>query len=145
MRAAIYARVSKDDEGKSDSVPVQLAECRAFAARQGLTVVADFSDDGISGYARGNRPGFLSLMQAVAAREFDVILFRDVDRLARGPDLPVICREVEFAQVILLGDQRLELCTNYRLFRVAFVQAIDFGLDGIRAIVVTGKITGRPD
>jgi site-specific DNA recombinase len=69
MRAAIYARVSKDDEGKSDSVPVQLSECRAFAAQQGLTVVAEFSDDGISGYARGNRPGFLSLMQAVAARE----------------------------------------------------------------------------
>jgi len=108
MRAAIYARVSKDDEGKSDSVPVQLAECRAFAARQGLTVVADFSDDGISGYARGNRPGFLSLMQAVAAREFDVILFRDVDRLARGPDLPVICREVEFAQVILLGMDKTD-------------------------------------
>lgn len=47
MRAAIYARVSKDDEGKSDSVPVQLSECRAFAAQQGLTVIAEFSDDGI--------------------------------------------------------------------------------------------------
>jgi len=63
MRAAVYARVSNDDDGKSDSVPVQVAECRAFAAQQGLTVVAEFSDDGISGYARGNRPGFLSLTQ----------------------------------------------------------------------------------
>jgi site-specific DNA recombinase len=108
MRAAIYARVSKDDEGKSDSVPVQLSECRELAAQQGLTVVTEFSDDGISGYARGNRPGFLSLMQAVAAREIDVILFRDVDRIARGPDLPVICREAEFAQVLLIGMDKTD-------------------------------------
>ena len=108
MKAAIYARVSNDDEGKSDSVPVQLAECRAFAAQQELTVVAEFSDDGISGYARGNRPGFLSLMRGIAAREFDVIVFRDVDRIARGPDLPVICREIEFAQILLLGMDKTD-------------------------------------
>lgn len=108
MTAAIYARVSNDEEGKSDSVPVQLTECRAFATQQGLTVVAEFSDDGISGYARGNRPGFLSLMRAIAAREFDAVVFRDVDRIARGPDLPVICREVEFAQVLLLGMDKTD-------------------------------------
>lgn len=108
MKAAVYARVSNDEEGKSDSVPVQLTECRAFAVQQGLTVVAEFSDDGISGYARGNRPGFLSLMQGVAAHEFDVIVFRDVDRIARGPDLPVICREIEFAQVLLLGMDKTD-------------------------------------
>lgn len=108
MRAAIYARVSNDEDGKSDSVPVQLAECRTFAVQQGLTVVAEFCDDGISGYARGNRPGFLSLMRAIAVREFDVVVFRDVDRLARGPDLPVICREVEFAQVLLFGMDKTD-------------------------------------
>jgi len=108
MRAAIYARVSNDEDGKSDSVPVQLTECRAFAVQQGLHVVAEFSDDGISGYSRGNRPGFLSLMRAVAAREFDVIVFRDVDRIARGPDLPVICREIEFAQVLLVGMDKTD-------------------------------------
>jgi hypothetical protein len=63
---------------------------------------------GSKGYARGNRPGFLSLMRAIAAREFDVIVVRDVDRMAPGPDLPVICREIEFAQVLLLGMDKTD-------------------------------------
>ena len=66
MRAAIYARVSNDDEGKSDSVPVQLDECREFAAQQGLTVVAEFSDDGISGYARTQSPRATSMSSCFA-------------------------------------------------------------------------------
>jgi hypothetical protein len=47
-------------------------------------------------------------MRAVVAHEFDVVVFRDVDRIARGPDLPVICREVEFAQVLLLGMDKTD-------------------------------------
>ena len=102
MRAAIYARVSKDEDN-SDSVAVQLRACRDLAKQRRLTVVAEHEDDGISGWSTGNRPGFLALMSAVRAGEVDVILFRDIERLARGPDLPVVCRQLEFHRCALLG------------------------------------------
>jgi site-specific DNA recombinase len=102
MKAAIYGRVSKDEDN-SDSVAVQLRACRELAKQRGLTVVAEHEDDGISGWSTGNRPGFQALMQAARAGQIDVILFRDIERLARGPDLPVVCRQLEFHRCALLG------------------------------------------
>lgn len=102
MKAAIYTRFSVDDD-KSDSVAVQLSLCREFAAEKGFTVVTEHTDDGISGYSTGNRPGFAALMRAARAHEIDAVIFRDRERLARGPDLPVVSRELEFLQVLLLG------------------------------------------
>lgn len=36
-------------------------------------------------------------------RKFDVVLFRDIERLARGSDLSGICKKLEFYQCALLG------------------------------------------
>jgi DNA invertase Pin-like site-specific DNA recombinase len=102
MKAALYARVSKDEE-TSDSVAVQLRACREFAQQRRLTIVAEYEDDGISGWSTGNRPGFQALMHAARRGDFDIIVFRDVERLARGPDLPVVCRQLEFYRCALLG------------------------------------------
>jgi site-specific DNA recombinase len=102
MRAAIYARVSKEEDA-SDSVEVQVRACREFAKQRKLSVVEEYEDDGISGWSTGNRPGFQALMQAARSGQIDLILFRDIERLARGPDLPVVCRQLEFHQCALLG------------------------------------------
>ena len=67
-RAASYARLSVDDEsyGTGGSVINQHAMIRDFAdADGGLRIVAEYSDDGFSGSAFENRPGWGSLPTVV--------------------------------------------------------------------------------
>ena len=40
MRAAVYTRVSTDEQGKGYSLPTQLEACRKYAAEHGHQVVA---------------------------------------------------------------------------------------------------------
>jgi site-specific DNA recombinase len=103
MNAAIYARLSVDEDGK-DSVAVQVVLCRAEAERRGLTVdtVHVFSDE-VSGAAVGNRPGFKALMQAAERRQFATLIVRDLERVARSVDLGPICRDLDFWGVRLIG------------------------------------------
>src|SRR5438270_12550256 len=80
-RAAIYARVSTG----SQTTENQLRELRQVAERHGWQVVAQFTDNGISGAkGRDQRPGLDKLLQAVARREIDMVLAWSVDRLGRS-------------------------------------------------------------
>ena len=50
QRAILYARVSTEEQGKSGySIPDQLRELRAYAAREGYQVVEEAVDDGYVG------------------------------------------------------------------------------------------------
>lgn len=103
MKAGIYARLSVEESGK-DSVAVQIDLCRAEAKRRGLTVATahEFSDE-VSGAAVGNRPGFKAMMQAAEQRQFDTLIVRDLERVARSVDLGPICRDLDFWNVRLIG------------------------------------------
>ena len=90
MITAIYARKSTDQAGLPEwerSVESQIDGARAYAASKRWTVSDThvYRDDGISGAEFSRRPGFSSLMAAVALtpRPFDVLLVRDEDRLGR--------------------------------------------------------------
>lgn len=80
-RVALYARYSSDMQNPK-SVDDQFRECRKYADQQGWTIVEEFSDSGYSGALR-DRPGYNDLLNAVAARRFDVVLFENIDRLGR--------------------------------------------------------------
>ena len=81
MHVAIYARVSTDKQTKS--VSQQLDQCRELAQRQGYTVVAEYSDDGISGDKVEERPEFMQLLADAKAKKFKKVLAWDADRLGR--------------------------------------------------------------
>ena len=86
-RAASYARLSVDDEsyGTSGSVLNQHAMIRDFAdANGGLSIVAEYSDDGFSGSTFENRPGWGSLLADVEAGKIDCIVVKDLSRLGRN-------------------------------------------------------------
>jgi|SRR5271157_286009 len=79
MKVAIYARVSTDDKGQD---PLnQLLELREFTARQGWTVVREYTDEATA--KNGERTGFQQLWADVAKRRFDLLLFWSLDRLTR--------------------------------------------------------------
>ena len=83
MRAAVYTRVSTDEQGAS--LDAQEAGARAWCEKHGATVVAVYRDEGISGAEWVHRPGLRSMLDEVTAtpRPWDVLVVRDLDRLGR--------------------------------------------------------------
>lgn len=85
-RAVIYARVSSDDHCKGGlNLNGQIELCRSFAAQKGYLVVAELPEDerGISG-ALNNSPALLQVLEMAHNGEFEVLVVREIDRLARN-------------------------------------------------------------
>ena len=83
--AAIYARVSTEDQGKGFSIPTQLEACRKLAEREGYTVPVThiLVDEGLSGTPM-DRPGVRMLRDLVNAQAIAAIIVIDPDRLSRN-------------------------------------------------------------
>ncbi len=83
VRAAIYCRVSTDDQAdRGTSLVDQQARCDAYCHTESWTVVGAFIDDGISG-ATTDRPELSRLMSEAAQGTFDRVVVTDPDRLSR--------------------------------------------------------------
>ncbi|MFA5907305.1 MAG: recombinase family protein [Vicinamibacterales bacterium] len=92
MRAAIYARVSKDhDKNKreehadTESVKRQVEGGRAFIEKQGWTLdeAQVYRDNGVSGALFEGRAAFQRMMSDARAGAFDALVFFDLDRFTR--------------------------------------------------------------
>jgi site-specific DNA recombinase len=102
--AAVYARVSTEDQGKGFSIPTQLEACQKLAAREGYTVPEGFVliDEGISGTTM-DRPSLRKLRDLVNTKAIAAVTVIDPDRLSRnlGHQL-LLAEEFERAGVKLL-------------------------------------------
>jgi site-specific DNA recombinase len=107
MRAAAYARVSTEKQGRDQTIDSQLEALRGWAAAEGHELKKDhiFIDEGYSG-SRLDRPALDRLRDAVREGECDIVGVYSPDRLAR-----------RYAyQILLLEEFRKAGC------EVAFVQ-----------------------
>jgi hypothetical protein len=82
MRAAIYIRVSSDEQVDGWSLDAQRDQCRALAAMRKWTVVQLYEEPGISAKT-DQRPVFQQMMRAAIAHRFDVIVVHKLDPLCR--------------------------------------------------------------
>src|ERR1041385_6615749 len=82
MRAVIYARVSSERQEKEHTIGSQLEALRVYAAKNGMEVVEEFTDEGYSG-ARLDRPALDRMRDMAERRGFEVLLTYCTDRLAR--------------------------------------------------------------
>jgi site-specific DNA recombinase len=102
--AAIYARVSTEDQGKGFSIPTQIEACQKLAEREGYTVPEAYVlvDEGISGTTT-DRTDLRNLRDLVHARTISAVIVYDPDRLSRnlGHQL-LLAEEFEQAAVKLL-------------------------------------------
>ena len=82
--AAIYARVSTDNQRAQGTVQSQVSELRELAAARGLAVGSElvFCDEGVSG-ATLVRPALERLRDGAVEGSFEVVLCHSPDRLAR--------------------------------------------------------------
>ena len=100
MRAYTYARYSTDRQTEA-SIADQQRRCHEYAKCNGVSVVADFTDQGISGAALGNRPGFQRVMAALVSG--DVLLIADLTRLSRSQELAPLLDRLRFRGVRVIG------------------------------------------
>ena len=151
-RVAIYTRVSTGSQTTTN----QLRELRAAAKRLGHQVVAEFTDEGISGAkGREGRPGLNKLLEGVTRRDFDKVMAWSVDRLGRSlPDLLTFMGELKAKGVDLyLHQQSVDTSTpaGKAMFQMLGVFS-EFEREIIRERVNTGlarakaqgKTLGRP-
>lgn len=84
-RAAIYARISSDIEGKGAGVARQIEDCRALAESLGWTVAGEYIDNDVSAYSGRVRPEYQRLMSDIADGSVDGLIVWHQDRLHRRP------------------------------------------------------------
>jgi site-specific DNA recombinase len=95
-RAAIYARVSTDEQAKGYSLKTQIEACEKFAASKGYQVVEVFSED-YSG-AMMDRPELDHLRERVSEGGIEIVIVYDIDRLARKAAYQMLIEE-EFEKI----------------------------------------------
>lgn len=89
MKAAIYCRLSKEDEtrtGESESIQNQKSMLLQYAMEQGFELYQIYSDEDYSGIDR-NRPAFNAMIQAASEHRFDVVLAKTQSRFTRDMEL----------------------------------------------------------
>ncbi|MBE7433119.1 MAG: recombinase family protein [Anaerolineales bacterium] len=89
--AAIYSRVSTDEQSKGYSLQTQIDACHTYALERGYTVVEVFTDDYTG--AAIDRPALNNLRDYMARNPLDVVIVYDIDRLARKSAYQVLIEE----------------------------------------------------
>jgi site-specific DNA recombinase len=84
-RAAVYARYSTDLQ-KDKSIEDQVAVCRAYAARNGYTIVVTFEDRATSGASIYGRSGIQRLLKAAHNRQFSAVIAESLSRIGRDQE-----------------------------------------------------------
>jgi DNA invertase Pin-like site-specific DNA recombinase len=130
VKSAVYVRKSTEDERSGDdgkSIVRQEELARAFAQKQGWSVVEVFKDDGISGTEFVNRPGFNQLIAEAKqrSRPFDVVVMMALSRLGRDRErVSMALKELYEARVRVFkyqqGGQEIKLSTAEERMAASF-------------------------
>jgi len=83
MRAAIYARVSTQEQTENFSIENQLDQLRTYCQHHGYQIVGEYVDPGWSGTTL-ERPALTKLLEDTRARLLDIVLVFKLDRLFRS-------------------------------------------------------------
>jgi len=88
MSAAVYMRVSTEEQRERQSIATQRDFAERFCALHEIPIVDVYADDGISGTVpiEGRQEG-KRLLEDARARKFDEVLVYKLDRLGREPRL----------------------------------------------------------
>ena len=84
VRAAVYSRVSTDEQADKGTIENQIHACREYCKKAGYEVVEDFRDEGVSGtIPLSERPDGARLVATTDSHAVDVVVIYRMDRLSR--------------------------------------------------------------
>jgi len=92
MRCAIYARVSTEMDGQKTSIDNQIDIFKGYAAERGWEITHIYTDK--KSGTKSNRPGFKNLIKDGKEKKYDVILAKELSRLARNGGLSYELRDI---------------------------------------------------
>ncbi len=152
VRAAIYLRVSRDDQTTEN----QRLVLEKVARHRGWVIVQTYEDQGISGAkGRDQRPAFDQMLKDAVRRQFDVLMVWSIDRLGRSVlHVANALAELDAAGVALYSDQQA-IDSTTPMGRAMIQMASVFGeqerqiirgrvLAGLDRVRQQGKKLGRP-
>lgn len=144
-RAAIYVRVSTEQQGDKASPAEQENDCRAYCDRNGYSVVTVYRD--VERYkakgrvvepsgTRADRPGFKAMLADARKDSFDVIIAWREDRLYRGSRPMLDVQD-------LLKETKVDIELAKEMFdrKMMWIKAgfAEMELDGIKERILMGK------
>lgn len=114
--AALYIRLSKEDEseGPSQSVQNQESLLREFVQQHRLSVYDTYVDDGWSGTSF-DRPSFQRMIADIEAKKVNMVITKDLSRLGRD--------------YILTGHYMERYFPEHRVRYISLLDGIDTGVD----------------
>ena len=114
--AALYIRLSKEDEseGPSQSVQNQESLLREFVQQHRLSVYDTYVDDGWSGTSF-DRPDFQRMIGDIEARKVNMVITKDLSRLGRD--------------YIMTGHYMERYFPEHRVRYISLLDGIDTGVD----------------
>ncbi len=84
IRIAPYCRVSTDKDDQLNSLDMQKKFYGEFAERNDYVIADMYADEGISGTQAQKRPEFMRLMRDARLGKFDMVVTKDISRMARN-------------------------------------------------------------
>ena len=126
MKVAIYARYSTDLQDKS-SIAGQISNCEALAGREGLEVVATFTDEGISGND-DSRPQYQAMLKELVRNtsKFEGIVCDETSRITRNQaELHRLVAELKFRDQFLIAADGIDTRNESAEIVLAVKAAID--------------------
>lgn len=92
MRCAVYARVSTNLDTQATSIENQIDIFKEYASQNGWEIVKVYTDK--KSGTKGNRPGLKKLIEDGKDKVYDVILAKELSRLARNGKLSYELRDI---------------------------------------------------
>lgn len=96
VRAVLYARVSTAEQAEEgESIDAQVRALREYVRRQGMVLVDEFLDEGVSA-TTDRRPAFQRMISAAKTkpRPFDLIIVHKSDRFARNREHAIVYKNL---------------------------------------------------
>lgn len=138
-RAAIYVRVSTAEQTKGLSIDRQEKDCRDYAEREDIEVIAVYDDPGVSG-ALLDRPGWNA---ACADDRVDLVLVKHLDRLNRDDEIAFPLRRMcprpiySVDEGLLLDPERKDPIAELRFGMSTLMSSYEYRR--IRTRMIEGK------
>jgi site-specific DNA recombinase len=122
LRAAVYVRISRDNEGDELGVDRQRPPCLRLAEARGAEVVRVFCDNDLSAYSGKRRPEYEEMLQWVRDGKLDLLIAWDADRFTRQPreaeDLIDLAQRYGIQLATVTGDYDLATYSGRMHFRI---------------------------
>jgi len=144
MKAALYLRVSTDEQVKGYSLDVQKEYLLEYVERKKWKLYKIYSDKGVSGSSQ-DRPELKKLLSDAREKKFDVVVVYKLDRFSRDlGDIKAIVEELQSIDISFESATEPELsgdASNNLIFHIlgSFAQ---FERERIIERVIPGMIKG---